>query len=222
MLMVKTEKVKALDLAKWFIKHDFDKPKDTIEGNSKLQNLIYFSQLIHLAKNGDTLFNDKIYASENGSVIEAISKQYYDKDFISEASVYNGEFPEEIIETLLITIEIFGGLSATELLDINYQQNSWIKAYNNSSVGRSNSKDESEINIDCLIKDDLNNFRELLSAYDSINNNLDFRVIKGRTYYFDPTKLELSDEIIKKLEEFNGNESAYTIYFDDNVGLVIY
>ncbi|WP_261133052.1 hypothetical protein, partial [Bacillus sp. Marseille-Q3570] len=91
MLMVKTEKVKALDLAKWFIKHDFDKPKNTIEGNSKLQNLIYFSQLIHLAKNGDTLFNDKIYASENGSVIEPINKQYYDKDFISEASVYNGE-----------------------------------------------------------------------------------------------------------------------------------
>uniref|UniRef100_UPI0021B707B4 hypothetical protein n=1 Tax=Bacillus sp. Marseille-Q3570 TaxID=2963522 RepID=UPI0021B707B4 len=136
--------------------------------------------------------------------------------------VYNGEFSEEIIETLLITIEIFAGLSATELLNINYQQHSWIKAYHNFSVGMCNSKDESEINIGRLINDDLNNFRELLSAYDSINNKLDFRVIKGRTFYFNPTKLEFSDEIIKKLEEFNGNESAYTIYFDDNVGLVIY
>ena len=52
----------ALDVAKWFIKNGYDNPRNTHEGEAKLQELLYFAQLIHLAKHGDVLFNEPILA----------------------------------------------------------------------------------------------------------------------------------------------------------------
>ena len=54
------------DYAKWFLENDLDTPRNTFKGNMKLQKLLFFAQLISLAKNNKLLFDEEFCAFENG------------------------------------------------------------------------------------------------------------------------------------------------------------
>ena len=57
------EKVNPRDVAKWFIKENLDNPRNSEEGNTKLQKLLFFSQLIYMCKNnGNTMYEEKFNA----------------------------------------------------------------------------------------------------------------------------------------------------------------
>jgi hypothetical protein len=47
-------------------------------------------------------------------------------------------------------------------------------------------------------------------------------VINEKTFYYDAKELELTDEIIQILSEFNGEDDAYTVYMDETAGLIVY
>lgn len=47
-------------------------------------------------------------------------------------------------------------------------------------------------------------------------------VINGKTFYYDAEKLELTDELMKVLHVFYGEDDAYTVYEDETAGLVVY
>ena len=64
------QKVSPLEITKWFINQDLDEPKNKKDGNIKLQKLLFFSQLIYMAKNeGKTMFDDEFCAFEHGMVL---------------------------------------------------------------------------------------------------------------------------------------------------------
>lgn len=228
-MMVETRNVRAIDLAKYFMKNELDEPRNTYDGNMKLQKLVYFAQLIHLAKFGEPLFEEPIYAFKNGSVIENVRHAYkYKLDWlVSEANSFDNDFNEEINETLTLTKKIFGDLSAVELSDLNHQQFSWKSFYDRSIDELTNfhHKEESIIDIDSIIEHDLSKVQQLITAVElDDEEDMDFEVINGVTFYYDPFSTILNDEIIKELEEFalECDESVYSFYIDENVGLVIY
>ena len=53
-------------------------------------------------------------------------------------------------------------------------------------------------------------------------DNDEFICIKGKSFYYDPEKTELTEELIKKLSSFKGEEESYFVYCDSSQGLVIY
>ena len=61
--------LKAIDAAKWFVNQNCDMPRNTFDGNMKLQKMLFFAQLIHLARTGELLFEDPILAFKQGSVV---------------------------------------------------------------------------------------------------------------------------------------------------------
>lgn len=214
--------IRAIDVAKWFINANCDNPRNTYDGNMKLQKLICFSQLVHLARTGDVLFKDPIYAFANGSVVEEVRLFYKNNinTLISEAKQLN-DFNEEEITTLQITKDIFCNLSARELSKLNHLHKSWKIAYNRSLVNGIPQKHLSEIRISDIKEYDLNNIRDMIKAYELGMNLSHYEVINGNKFYYDPTEITLTEEIIAELEEFEGTDGSYVIYQDQDLGLII-
>lgn len=222
-------KVSAIELARWFIKNGYDQPRNTFNGNMKLQKLIYFSQLIHLAKYGEPLFKEHIFAFKNGSVIEDVRQEYRNNHqvLLNQSLNWNNEFEPEVIDTLNLTTQIFGSLSAKELSEINHQQFSWYSSYNRSYDPEMNFhfKNSSIIAIDSIIEHDLEKVRKMLVAYENCQEpEKSFELINGVTFYYDPQQTKIDQEILKELEEFSMDcdDNVYSFYIDDNLGIVIF
>lgn len=214
--------LRAIDVAKWFVSNNCDNPRDTYDGNMKLQKLIYFSQLIHLARTGDVLFEDPICAFANGSVIEDVRLYYKNniKGLINEA-MQLGNFSENEVITLQITEAIFCNLSAKELSELNHLHESWKIAYNRSLINGIPQKHLSEIRISDIEEYDLGNIRDTIKAYELGMDLRHFEVINGNRFYYNPTEITLTEQMILELEEFEGTDGSYVIYQDQYLGLVI-
>jgi len=216
-----------MDIAKWFIKNNYDKPRNSFDGNMKLQKLLYFSQLIHLAKYGDLLFEDQINAFENGSVVEEVRQNYcYDnKSFVEQANQFTENFTEDQLNTLKIVVDIFGDIDPMELSDLNHLHKGWKNAFSKSIDPFSSfyHKELSQISIDDIKKYDLERVSSMLKVYES-NQKLDQKheIVNGIKFFYDPNEIEMTQDIIEKLKSFKGDESCYTICNDSNMGLVIY
>lgn len=129
-------KVNPNDIAKWFCSQNIIENLNSEEGNIKLQKLLFFSQLIYMAKhNGETMFDEKFNAFKNGMVLERIRKEYKDncKQFIVN-SVNELILDNEIIETLKITEDIFGDASAQELSELSHEFDVWNKYFKKSTT----------------------------------------------------------------------------------------
>lgn len=220
--------LKASDVAKWFIKNDLDNPRDTFDGNMKLQKLLFFSQLIHLAKFDRPLFQDDMKAYRNGSVINEVRMAYKSTPtlFIQESKRTNFQFDDQINETLKLTADIFGGMTADELSDLNHELSSWKFHYHSSVTDNPNVYDnyKNTIVLDGeLLKRDVKKIKQMLNSYESNkeNNTEEFEVINGVTYYFDPNEVELTEDILAELEEMDCPDDAYTLTYDEEQGLIL-
>lgn len=218
--------IDVMDLAKWFIKKNLDQPRNSIDGNMKIQKLLYFSQLIHLAKFNKTLFDSPILAYTNGSVIESVRLSYRDNHskLISESKEFIEHFTEEVLYTLSVVEDVFGDVSAKELSDLNHLHTGWYEALQRSEIGENYyNKYLSVISLDTVQKHDLESIRKVLEAHDASKNlTKAYEVINGVTFYYDPNYLVFTDDLIENLESFQGEDTAYTVYIDENAEIVIY
>jgi uncharacterized phage-associated protein len=216
--------VKANDIAYWFIKKGYDSPRDTFDGNMKLQKLLFFAQLIHYAKHNKLLFSDEMKAFENGTVINDVRLNYkhnlYSMIMESENS---DEFNDcEIKETLDLTCKIFGDMSASELSDLNHELISWKIAFNSSKTdipGVYNSE-KNTIKIDKYFLEDVQRMKDMLDAFED-ENEMAFEVINGVTFYYNPNLVNFTEDLQSKLEGMNFPDDAYTIIYDEEQGIII-
>lgn len=173
------QKVSPLEITKWFISQDLDKPKNKKEGNIKIQKLLFFSQLIYMAKNnGKTMFDEEFYAFEHGMVLENVRKTYqnYYKDISKQSKEQNMNFSEDIIETLILTKEIFGECSAKELSELSHEFDAWNTYYNNSIEKKFkivwHNKEKSKVPYSELQKE-LYRIQKVLDAYELTSHSSD-------------------------------------------------
>jgi uncharacterized phage-associated protein len=224
--MKKDNAIDVFDVAKWFIKYNYDTPRNTLDGNMKLQKLLYFAQLIHLAKFDEVLFNEPILAFENGCVIEKVRVAYKNDhhSFISQANSYTENFNQKQNETLLITAEIFGKSKPEELSELNHFDFSWKEAYDRSKgFSGFRYREDSIVSVDVIRKNDLIRINKMLDAFELAQNYKQDRIIiNGVTFYYDPQKIKMTEEVMSRLKEFPTDESEYSVCLDESVGLVIY
>lgn len=173
------QKVSPVEITKWFINQDLDEPKNKKDGNIKLQKLLFFSQLIYMAKNnGKTMFDDEFCAFEHGMVLEDIRKIYHNnyKQITKQAKEETIIFPKEIVETLELTKEIFGNCSADELSDLSHEFDAWNKYYNNSTEKKLkivwHNKEKSKVPYSELQKE-LYRIQKVLTAYEMTSHSSD-------------------------------------------------
>jgi len=136
----------AIDISKWFVNRGLDNPADNLNGNIKLQKLLFFSWLIHYKKFGESLFNDDFYAFQKGLVIETVRCAYRDnysslklsgadesidsESFESKLySEFGIQFTEKEMVTLKLTESLFGDATADELVKLSHNSPVWSKYY---------------------------------------------------------------------------------------------
>ena len=128
-------KVNPNDVAKWFCSKNIIEDLNSEDGNIKLQKLLFFAQLIYMAKhNGETMFDEKFNAFKNGMVLERIRKQYKNnyKQFVVNTN--DLIFDDEIVEVLKLTEDIFGHVSAQELSELSHEFDAWNKYFKKSTT----------------------------------------------------------------------------------------
>lgn len=221
----------ALDFAKHFINQEYDHPRNTFDGNMKLQKMLYFSQLIHLATKGEKLFEDNMYAFENGTVIESVRQRYRNNtsEFIHEASQSEIYFSEQEMESVMLAERIFGDLDARTLSDLNHQQRSWISCFERSKDEFDNGfyhKELSVIEAEDIKALDLESIREVIAAFyeraEESETDEVFEIVNGKKFYYNPSEIYINEPVLEILQNFHGEESVYSIYRDENNSYVIF
>lgn len=116
-----TNIVEPKKVAEWFIQRNLDNPTNTVKGNMKLQKLLFFSQLIYMCKNnGETMYEEKFSAFDNGMVLEPVRQEYLrNYKELKQASTSTITLPEKVTEALKITEDIFGKCTEEEFNQLN-------------------------------------------------------------------------------------------------------
>lgn len=217
--------IKAIDVAKWFIKNKLDSPRNTYEGNMKLQKLLYFAQLIHVAKYDELLFDDEMRAYRDGSVINNVRLPYRDQHYrlIKESYEFEGFDNELVVDTLELTAEIFGDMTPKELSKLNHELDSWTIPYNESIVKEEiYSTNKNIINpSDKIFMDDVNRVKDMLEVYLKPNNKLMSTQINGATFYYDPDNIEITEDVLNVIENSEFPEDVYSLTYDEEQGVII-
>lgn len=216
--------VKAIDIAKWFIKKKYDYPRNTFDGNMKLQKLLYFAQLIHTSKNGELLFDDEMRAYRNGTVINNVRLPYRDMHtYLINKSKESLIFDHTTHETLQITEEIFGDMSPVELSELNHELDSWKLPYNASKIEHNEyDTGKSVINTDDkLFVDDVSKINEILESYTQENHTKISEEINGVTFYYDPNEMEITEDILMDLESCEFPDDTYTLTIDEQEEVIV-
>jgi len=203
----------AFDFAKYIIKSGYN--ANTLDGNTKLQKLLTFANLIHLAKTGQPLFEEAMQAYDNGCVVEPVRFRYrYNYDgFLRESFGFNPDFSRAEYESLEEAIKLFGSLSSRELSSIQHEFRFW--------------KDANERPGQCIALDtvmpELDKIRDVLQASAETDAAcMKSEKINDITFYYDPSLL-LTEDIVEGLYRFSlrADEPAYTVYEEDGE-LVVY
>lgn len=219
--------VKAIDVAKWFIKNGFDSPRNTLAGNMKLQKLLFFSQLIHVAKYEKLLFNDEMVAYENGTVVNSVRIPYRDNfsDMINKSNSFQGFKDDlEISNTLELTAKIFGHMTAQELSELNHEMESWELFFDKTKTGIQGFyiPENGIIKTDAeVFKRDVYRVKQMIESIEENKDSLSVEIINGISFYYNPNDLQITDDIVAMLEGSDFDETSYFITYDEEQGLII-
>lgn len=163
------DKPNVFDYAKWFLENNLDTPRNTFKGNMKLQKLLFFAQLISLAKNKKLLFDDEFSAFENGMVMENVRLEY--KNNLSIFLNYNRkELLKEDVEVLELTKNIYGSEDADTLSNMTHQFEYWKKYLNLSNKGHKYKNKRKSMVPNKELERELDNIRDVLDAYEMMNS----------------------------------------------------
>lgn len=224
---------KAIDIAKVFIKNNINGINNSFSGNMKINKLLYFSQLISLAIDSETLFDDDMYAFEKGVVIENVRKEYKNnyENLIEESYSTIIKLSAKEENVIKIAKDIFGSVDSSELSQLTHQHEIWKHYYNISTKDCNNGCKyntlKSRININDFyskFKNDLNMISDIVASYYQIKEEDDeaFIELNGVRFYYNPSEISLNEETVVQLESFPATDSAYSLYIDNKQGLVIY
>ncbi len=168
------------DYTKWFLENNLDTPRNTFKGNMKLQKLLFFAQLISLAKNNKLLFDDQFCAFENGMVMENVRLKY--KNNLDELLNYRrNKLTDEEVEILELTKNIYGSENADTLSNMTHQFEYW-KKYLQISNNELDFKDKNKSIVpNEELEKELDNIRDVLDAY-NIMNSEEFKSMEELDY----------------------------------------
>lgn len=213
----------AMDYAKFFLKKEDEAIANTIDGNTKLQKLLSFADMISIAKYGKLLFEEPVLAFENGYVVESVRQRYWHDYFglKKDSERFNPDFMEDEYGVANDTLGIFGRLSAKDLSNMSHEFTSWKDAYKKGFRNGFHYKEYSIVDF-FSAKDDIARIKAVVNAYES-EKSTPFRkeVINGSSFFI-PYDI-VSADLMEKLELYSRNcpEDSYTVANDDGK-LVIY
>ena len=131
----------AVEVAKYFLGKDpnrtvFNKTLKTInsrtfyEGNARLNKYLHMAQNLYIAKTGERLFEDDLYAYDNGAVALKVQENY--AILLSKKDVPN--LPDGITSFLDKIYKLLENASLDELIELSHEDTEWETKHNYYSI----------------------------------------------------------------------------------------
>lgn len=92
------------------------------DGNARLNKYLHLSQNIYIAKTGEKLFSDDMYAYDNGAVVLDVQENYsllHSRHFVPDLPESYRIFLDELYD-------ILGDASLDELIGLSHEDNEWV------------------------------------------------------------------------------------------------
>lgn len=180
----------AKDVARWFLTNNKALCNGNIDGNTKLNKLLYFSNLMNNVVKGENLIKERFQKWENGPVIPNIYKSYrYFGLHVNQLDEYNKNCDDEKI--LKIVNLVYGDKTAKELSDETHEHSIWYNLERNEVVDFSN-----------IAQKEIMMMTNLYNLYKDVDiDNIVKEKIFDNTYYYYKGELELTEDIISELEK---------------------
>ncbi|WP_294522313.1 type II toxin-antitoxin system antitoxin SocA domain-containing protein [uncultured Anaerovibrio sp.] len=127
--------MKALDIAIYFLRMDTNKEvfqknlvnkngRNFYDGNAKLNKFLHLAQNIFFAKNEKLLFEDDLYAYDNGAVIPSVLEQYA-RIYQNRNTIQVEDIPEDISMFLKKFFLAFKNASLEDLISLSHEDVEW-------------------------------------------------------------------------------------------------
>ena len=131
--------VSAVDIAKYFISKDVEKKLFTknyivsngagfTEGSARVNKYLHLAQNIYIAKHGELLFYENLYAFKNGAVVEEVRLGY-----TNISNNISTSLPCKIEQFLNIVYDILKDATIEELIDISHEDPEWVDKSRNAT-----------------------------------------------------------------------------------------
>ncbi|GHV42313.1 hypothetical protein FACS189490_11010 [Clostridia bacterium] len=190
-----------LDCAKYIIKHCPDIGQNRFDSNMKLQKLLFFADLVSLAKTDEPLFSEPIYAFEQDCVVEIVRLRF-NNDFIADALSSSPVFTQEEYDVLNVTLAIYGNVSVEDL--------------SKASHSFSFCERTGVVPIEDM-RSELETVRDVLSAYEKVaQERYSAETINGVTFFYNSEDANLDNDFLAELHNFSlaADDDAYTVCRD--------
>lgn len=215
----------AIDYAKLLIKRGLDTNHNTYDGNMKIQKLLFFANFISLIERQKPLFQESVRAFTNGCVVEEVRLRYKNdyQGLYKDSQAYSPDLDQEEYDILNLTEDLFGGLTARELSNLNHTFSFWSNALNRSMQGNG----YRDKNLACISPEEMlaekDKMQSVIERYRANKlERMQFELINGVKFYY-ASDFSMTDEVISELEQFSlsAEDLAYSVYFEGE-SLVIY
>ena len=186
----------AHEVAKWFIYNNPELASGYIDENTKVNKLLYFSNLMYRCVENDRLISDDFVAFPNGPVVYSVYRDYrYHglSELPSQSPIVEGA-QRRILE---IVNFVYGNYSTQELVEESHTHAQWKSV---KHLIPSNPV----ISFENIEQDLISYYQSLFLTY----SNFDFSKISkekicGNVYYYSNDSFEMTDEIVDKLSTFD-------------------
>lgn len=126
----------AVQIAEYFLSKDVDRTifnKNLIsrnnrkfyEGNARLNKYLHLTQNIYIAKNGKKLFEDDLYAYDNGAVVSEVQENY--SILVERETVPS--LPDDVKAYLDKIFIVFKNADLDELIELSHEDSEWQRKH---------------------------------------------------------------------------------------------
>lgn len=128
--------IRARDVAKYFLIKDKDhrlfsknlvekNGRKFYEGNARLNKYLHMAQNLYIAKTGEKLFEDDLYAYDNGAVVTDVQENF--AILLSRES--EPQLEESIRDFLDRVYVILQNATLDELIELSHEDSEWISKH---------------------------------------------------------------------------------------------
>lgn len=188
--------INTFDAAEWFIKKN---KLATDYRNLKLNNLLYFSELMHFSVLKEKMFDKDFIAVENGVIVYDIYTHHgrvpkYSKNEDIETKYNIG------LQIMKIINFLYAHKSDNELIEIIHSHNIWKEK---TDLIPFNNFDNLKIEFKNASQDLIEFYSNIYNAYKDVNfDNLVMRQIGENYFYYFKDKIHLDEKMLSELSEY--------------------
>lgn len=183
------------EAAKWFIFHNPELASGYIDENTKINKLVYFSNLMYRCVHNEDLISDDFIAFPNGPVVFAIYRDYrYNNLNRLPESIPPLEKEHEKVFNIINFV--YGDFPVKDLIEESHSHSLWKRV--ESMIPNNPKIDFNNIDDELIIYN-----KKLYATYSAMDfSELKKEKINGNVYYYLKNDMELTDDIIRTLSSF--------------------